>query len=242
MNVVSLQPSITSAARGVLHAKRVLLVEDSATAAAIMARMIRAAGGRFRRADGVEAAMRHMRSFRPDILIVDPGLPDGDGLDLIAQVSQARFARPRIVVLSGSPMEAEAMAAGADAFLLKPADRASLLSTLICAPVGAGWQQAGDALRPDMRESLVTDLRRAQLCLLEVKLCGRDPDAAQFGYPFLGAVLSLAADPDLASCEAAVEARQLDTVLAELKTWLSRADPIVDLGEDGVPLRSVSYR
>ena len=241
MNVVTLEMGAGSSLRGPLDGKRVLLVEDSATAASIMARQIRGAGGRFRRADGVEAALRHLRSFRPDILIVDPGLPDGNGLDLIEQVSQAKFARPQIIVLSGSDLEEEALIAGADAFLMKPVGRVQLLATLARGPVSTTWQQVGGALTTDLTESLVTDLRRAQLSLLEAKLSGRDADDQPFGMTFLRVVLDLSEDDSLQECRDAVAGGQADVVLKALKNWLSKADPMDIHGEVGPPLFHVSH-
>ena len=54
-------------------------------------------GARIRRADSLASAHRHLRVYRPSIVIVDMGLPDGSGLDLIREMDAAR-PRVRIVL------------------------------------------------------------------------------------------------------------------------------------------------
>ena len=61
-----------------------LLVEDSRLACEAMRLICRRSGARLRRADTLEAAERHLRSYRPGAVVVDLHLPDGSGLDLLA--------------------------------------------------------------------------------------------------------------------------------------------------------------
>lgn len=99
----------------------VLVVEDSRFASDGLRLLCLRSGARIRRADSLLAAERHLRIYCPNVLIVDLGLPDGSGADLIARLRQAQ---PRIEVIlgmSGDPdAEATARAAGADGFLAKP--------------------------------------------------------------------------------------------------------------------------
>lgn len=75
--------------------------------------------------DGIVAASTHA----PDLLIVDLGLPDGDGMDVIRAVRA--FSTVPIIVLSARTFENEkvsALDAGADDYLTKPFGMAELLA------------------------------------------------------------------------------------------------------------------
>lgn len=99
----------------------ILAVEDSRYACDAMRLLCLRSGARIRRADSLRSARRHLEIYRPSVAIVDVGLPDGSGLDLIADLAEAQ---PRVAVIlgtSGDDMaEAPVMAAGADGFLAKP--------------------------------------------------------------------------------------------------------------------------
>lgn len=99
----------------------VLVVEDSRFASEAMRLLCLRSGARIRRADTLQSAQRHLAVYRPSAVIIDIGLPDGSGLDLIRDLSRAM---PRVDVVlgtSGDPdSEGRAMKAGADGFIAKP--------------------------------------------------------------------------------------------------------------------------
>ena len=119
----------------------VLAVEDSRFACEALRLMCLRSGARIRRADCLRSARRHLQVYRPSIAIVDLGLPDGSGVDLIKDLCRAS---PRVGVILGvsgdDDSEAKAMSAGADGFLPKP------LSSL------AAFQQAILTLLPTERQ------------------------------------------------------------------------------------------
>ncbi|MCV2880462.1 response regulator [Actibacterium sp. XHP0104] len=99
----------------------VLAVEDSRYASEALRLMCLRSGARMRRADCLAAADRHLRCYRPDVVIIDLGLPDGAGETLIAQLAGARSRIPVILGTSGDDAaEARVIKAGADGFLPKP--------------------------------------------------------------------------------------------------------------------------
>ncbi|SMO32293.1 response regulator [Paracoccus laeviglucosivorans] len=99
----------------------VLVVEDSRVASEAVRLLCLRSGARIRRADTIRAALRHLQTYRPVAVIIDMGLPDGDGADMIRTVAQAV---PRVPVILGTSGDADnrdaAMAAGADGFITKP--------------------------------------------------------------------------------------------------------------------------
>ncbi|MCL4675885.1 MAG: response regulator, partial [Pararhodobacter sp.] len=83
------------------------------------------------RAETLSAAALHLKVYRPDITLIDLGLPDGSGLDLIAAMARGGDQTGRIVAISGDArMEQAALDAGAEAFLLKPVSMARHLLSL----------------------------------------------------------------------------------------------------------------
>lgn len=127
-------------ARRPLLGLTVLAVEDSRFACETMRLMCLRSGARIRRADCLRSARRHLKVYRPSVVIVDMGLPDGRGEDLIRDLNTAT---PRVSALLGisgdDGAEERAVVAGADGFLSKP------LQSL------AAFQEAVLAILPETR-------------------------------------------------------------------------------------------
>ncbi|KIN63241.1 Response regulator [Sulfitobacter noctilucicola] len=99
----------------------VLVVEDSRFACEALRLLCLKSGARIRRADCLRSARRHFRVYRPSVVVIDLGLPDGNGTDLIEELNEASPRVDGILAISGDPhLEAAAMAAGADSFMEKP--------------------------------------------------------------------------------------------------------------------------
>jgi CheY-like chemotaxis protein len=115
--------SLGSLRRQCLFAVTILLVEDSRSASEAIRLFAAESGARVRRADSLHAASRHLAIYRPNVVIVDLGLPDGDGMTLIRHLASASTPIQGIIALSGhdrSEWQGAAMEAGASACMEKP--------------------------------------------------------------------------------------------------------------------------
>jgi CheY-like chemotaxis protein len=104
-----------------LLGQTLLVVEDSRFASEAVRLMCLHSGARLRRADCLASAHRHLAVYRPTVVLVDVGLPDGSGLDLIRELARAEPRVPVILATSGEDnAEEAALAAGSDGFIPKP--------------------------------------------------------------------------------------------------------------------------
>jgi two-component system KDP operon response regulator KdpE len=109
----------------------ILIVEDEPEIRRFVRSALEAEGYRV-----VEAASGHRGSidaatYKPDVLIVDLGLPDFDGVELIRRVRE--WSRMPIVVLSARIQEhakVDALDAGADDYVTKPFGVGELLARM----------------------------------------------------------------------------------------------------------------
>ncbi|WP_170360497.1 response regulator [Ruegeria arenilitoris] len=113
-------PAQPTATRPLLG-QTILVVEDSRFACDAIRLMCLHSGARIRRADCLTSARRHLQIYRPSVILVDIGLPDGSGADLIAELAEATPRIGAILGMSGDDHSQEAaLQAGADGFLNKP--------------------------------------------------------------------------------------------------------------------------
>ncbi len=128
----------------------VLVVEDSRFASEAMRLLCLRSGARIRRADCLGSAHKHLQLYRPSVVLIDLGLPDGSGADLIEELAHAT---PRIDVILGisgdTGREAEAMAAGADGFLAKPFDGLGVFQQAILTHLPDTAQPPGPRVVPN---------------------------------------------------------------------------------------------
>ncbi|GAA4220978.1 response regulator [Sagittula sp. NFXS13] len=128
----------------------VLVVEDSRYACDAMRLLCLRSGARIRRADCLKSARRHLQVYRPSVVIVDLGLPDGSGAELISELT---VACPRVDVVIGTSgdsfSEEVALAAGADGFLAKPVSSVSHFQNTILAGLPPERRPTGPRLVTD---------------------------------------------------------------------------------------------
>lgn len=134
----------------------VLVVEDSRYASEAMRMLCLRSGARIRRADCLKSARKHLQVYRPSVVIVDMGLPDGSGADLIAELSQSNSMTSVLLATSGDPeMEMIASEAGADGFLAKPVTNLAQFQSAVLAHLPPEDQPPGPRLIND--EKIIID-------------------------------------------------------------------------------------
>ncbi|TGD64657.1 response regulator [Tabrizicola sp. WMC-M-20] len=192
----------------------ILLVEDSRAASDMLRMMCQRSGARLRRAESLEQARSHLRTYCPDVVIVDLGLPDGCGDQLIRDLTGAR--RDVVVLgLSGDPEGKRlALAAGAQGFLAKPVDGlASFQIAILRHLPGRGrrvWRFGQAAPEADDRDAFLTDPLALRDDLAHAAgLLAQGPDAAARGYlaRFVAGIARSAGDTDLAEAAGAAALR-----------------------------------
>lgn len=123
---------------------RVLLVEDEAPLRSFLAASLASADYRVDEAGTGQNALRSAADQPPDLVILDLGLPDMDGQEVLRQLRE--WLRAPIIVLSARDQEQQKIAAldhGADDYLTKPFSTGELLARLRVALRHAA-QPAGD--------------------------------------------------------------------------------------------------
>jgi two-component system KDP operon response regulator KdpE len=99
----------------------ILLVEDEPPMRRFLRATLRAHGYQVVEAVTVREGLAQAAGRNPDLTLLDLGLPDGDGLDLLRQIR--RSARTPVIVISARGQEHEKVGAldlGADDYLTKP--------------------------------------------------------------------------------------------------------------------------
>lgn len=108
---------------------QILAVEDEPDIRKILRALLEADQYRFIEAETAERGEVEARSHKPDLLLVDLGLPDGNGIDLIRRIRA--WSPVPIIVLSARTMEEQKIAAldaGADDYVTKPFSTPELLA------------------------------------------------------------------------------------------------------------------
>ena len=128
---------------------RILVVEDEADIRRFVRMALEKEGMSVFETETAEDARLNAGSRKPDLMIVDLGLPDGDGKALIREV-RSWMSAP-IVVLSAREQETEkveALDAGADDYLVKPFGVPELLARVRAQLRRAGTVSNGRAASP----------------------------------------------------------------------------------------------
>ena len=145
-------------------AAAVLLVEDDESARVAVGQSLVAHGYLLRSAEDGEEALRQWDLRRPDIVLLDLGLPGIDGLSVLRRIR--REAATPVLILSARDQErekVEALDAGADDYLTKPFGTSELHARIRAAlrraggaPVAAEGRIGVGGLEMDPSRRIVT--------------------------------------------------------------------------------------
>lgn len=116
---------------------RILIAEDDPYSAALIAHLLQGRGYQVQRARSAPEVLAGLDRPGLDLLVLDPQLPDLDGLDLVQRIRAGHLARTRadlpILALASFAQRHErqrGLDLGIDAFLTKPVDGEEVLSAV----------------------------------------------------------------------------------------------------------------
>ena len=124
--------TISPAAHREYHARRVLVVDDNADAASMLAEAFQEAGHTVAVAHDGASALKRLQTFRADVGIFDIGLPGLTGYEL-ARRAREMLPGLRLIAVTGYGQAADvdqAHAAGFDAHCVKPVSTSVLLGLI----------------------------------------------------------------------------------------------------------------
>jgi two-component system NtrC family sensor kinase len=187
----------------------ILLIEDSETQALLLTDVLQAGGMKVARASDAEAGLEHLRSHRPDLVVVDQHLPGMQGTEFcrVMRASAATNTIP-LLILTGdteTSIERRGLESGADDYVAKSSDRDVLLARielLLRRAAAANPEGAQDSIFFRAQQILAVDDSPTYLALIEEEL-------KREGY-------GVTAVPDGAAALAAVMAGQIDCAVVDL--------------------------
>ncbi|MGN0661220.1 MAG: response regulator [Oscillospiraceae bacterium] len=109
----------------------ILIVEDEASISNFMTTILTANNYAVLKAEDAKSAVSMITSYCPDLVLLDLGLPDADGLEVLKQVRE--WSVVPIVVVSARDREREKVEAfdlGADDYMTKPFGTSELLARI----------------------------------------------------------------------------------------------------------------
>ncbi len=139
-----------------MDSHRLLLLEDDEATAAFLADNLTADGFRVTTATGAGEGWRAIELRHPELLVLDLGLADGSGLELLDRVRASDGIASRVdpalpvIVVSGRASEVDrvrGLARGADDYMAKPFSYTELVARIHAVLRRAGARSARGAIR-----------------------------------------------------------------------------------------------
>jgi DNA-binding response OmpR family regulator len=148
-----------------LDGAQVLVIDDDVTIRALLRRIVEMAGATVTEAETGEDGLRALYAGRPDVVILDIGLPGLDGWQVLERIRQ--LTDLPVVMVSAHDDELEkvrALQAGADDYVTKPFGAPELLARLqVQVRRGRARSPGGDQpLRPYRDDVLTVDFVHAE--------------------------------------------------------------------------------
>lgn len=127
---------------------RIFIVEDEQLIAGVLEECVNEAGYQTAHARNVDEAIRTYERFRPDLMLLDIGLPGGDGLSVLTTIRR-RFDTP-VIIVTGIDDEVTKLAAlrvGADDYIVKPFNTSEVVERIRAVLRRAQGQSSSRAIR-----------------------------------------------------------------------------------------------
>jgi len=147
---------------------RILVLEDDRDSARLLQHSLMRYGFDSTVVASVGECRERMTQVRPDLIVSDLNLPDGDGLALVRELrNTAVFRRTPVIILSGRESEGEILdgfACGADDYVTKPFSPRVLLARIRAVLRGAALSaDLAPEDRPIAYAGIVIDRRRFEI-------------------------------------------------------------------------------
>lgn len=131
-------PSVPAKAKAKATGRRILLVDDNQDTVHSLSRLLKRRGHEVATAFDGTTALEVAQSFRPEVLLLDLGLPDVDGYELARRLRAGGFQHAPIIAISGYAQEsdrARSRAAGFNYHFAKPVDFEALAELIVEEPL-----------------------------------------------------------------------------------------------------------
>jgi signal transduction histidine kinase len=128
-------PAVPGDGDGRLYGRKILLVDDERDALEVVAAALQQLGARVAATSSAAEALEEIRSFRPDVLVADIGMPGEDGYSLIRRVRQldgglGDVPAVALTAYAGEADRQRALNAGFQLHLPKPVEPQALAAAL----------------------------------------------------------------------------------------------------------------
>jgi DNA-binding response OmpR family regulator len=149
--------------RTCMSTRRVLFVDDDAVLSKMFVDLLSGSGYHTRAAETGAEALRQLVEFQPQLVVLDIGLPDISGLEILRQIKTNPSTRKVPVILitgtSGLEMKIEGFQTGANDYLSKPINlRELLLRVERCFSNLKDEEAAVTLMNREMLQSILTAL------------------------------------------------------------------------------------
>jgi DNA-binding response OmpR family regulator len=138
---------------------QILVVEDQAPTANLILEVLRAEGYDAQSVDTLAKARARLKKTPPELLVLDRNLPDGDGVDLLAEIrNDAKLGSLPVIILTAQKEVADKVAGlrtGADDYVAKPFNTEELAARVV-----ALLRRSGKTEEPDTLEAAGIKLDR----------------------------------------------------------------------------------
>jgi len=161
---------------------QLLLVEDDPALASGLQRALQNEGFAVNHVATGQHALQVVKTETPDIVILDLGLPDIDGLEVLKKIRKKHASLPVLLLTARDTMDDKVagLDTGADDYLAKPFDMQELLARLRVLERRLGTAQSNEILIGEVSLSMTTH---------QVTFSGQDVEISKREYMLLKALM-----------------------------------------------------